>query len=274
MTKASEQAGRRARHPPDTGILRWRVIDDLPHSGAANMAVDQALTTRLSPDEGVLRLYQWDDPTVSFGRNEPAKGLYDLEAARRAGIQFVRRPTGGRAVLHDRELTYAVVLPITAGMSVRAVYRLVNQGLVRALETLGVSASMAPTGSGALFPDAGPCFEHPSEGEVTVSGRKLVGSAQARIAGAILQHGSLLIGGGQERLAGLRGSADEASDPICLEEVLDVVPSWDVLVEAVVGGLSGVLRGEWYRAGLTDDERAESRVLEIRYESAEWTWRK
>ena len=274
MSSANDQVARGTRHPPDTGTLRWRVIDDPPASGAVNMAVDEALATCLSPGEGVLRLYRWCDPTVSFGRNEPAKGLYDLESAQRAAIQFVRRPTGGRAVLHDRELTYAVVLPITAGVSVRAIYRLVNQGLVRALEAIGVSASMAPAGSGALSLDAGPCFEHPSEGEVTVSGRKLVGSAQARIGGVILQHGSLLIGGGQERLAGLRGSADEASDPICLEEVLDVVPSWDVLVDEAVAGLSGVLGGAWHRAGLTDDERAESHVLEPRYESAEWTWRR
>jgi lipoate-protein ligase A len=238
------------------------------------MAADQALATCLSPGEGVLRLYRWSSPTVSFGRNEPAEGLYDLDAARRAGIDFVRRPTGGRAVLHDRELTYAVVIPITAGMSVRALYRLVNQGLVSAMASLGVPASMAPGGSPALSLDAGPCFQHPSEGEVTVSGRKLVGSAQARLGSAILQHGSLLIGPGQERLADLCGDADEGTAPICLEEILDVVPSWDVLVEAVVVGLSGVLGGEWHRSGPSEAERAESRVLDTHYASDSWIWRR
>ncbi len=184
------------------------------------MAVDHALATCLGPGEGVLRLYRWASPTASFGRNEPARGRYDLEAAQRAGIEFVRRPTGGRAVLHDRELTYAVALPVTSGMSLRAVYRMVNEGLVKALGALGVPATMASAEGRALSPAAGPCFRRPSEGEVTVEGRKLVGSAQARIGSAILQHGSLLLGPGQERLADLRGEVEEASDPTCLEASL------------------------------------------------------
>ncbi len=271
---STTRVSRRQRKAPDTGALRWRVLEDAPASGALNMAFDHALAACLGPGEGVLRLYRWTIPTASFGRNEPTKGRYDVEAGRRAGIEFVRRPTGGRAVLHDRELTYAVVLPITAEMSLRAVYRLVNEGLVGALDSLGVPASMAPATRRALSPAAGPCFEHPSEGEVTVDGRKLVGSAQARIGHAILQHGSLLLGSGQERLAALRGEVDNASDPTCLDEILDAVPSWDVLVEAVTAGLSGVLSGKWHRAGLTDAERAEARSLETHYASDRWTWRR
>lgn len=237
------------------------------------MAVDHALALGLSPGEGVLRLYRWATPTVSFGRNEPARGRYDLEAARRAGIGFVRRPTGGRAVLHDRELTYAVVLPVTSGMSLRAVYRMVNQGLVKALDALGVPASMAPAEGRAIAPDAGPCFRHPSEGEVMVAGRKLVGSAQARVGSAILQHGSLLLGPGQERLAGLRGEVEESSAPISLEEILDGMPSWDVLVESVIQGFGSVLSGEWHRAGLTEVELREAQAFETHYASGGWTWR-
>lgn len=237
------------------------------------MAVDHALARCLGQGEGVLRLYRWATPTVSFGRNEPARGPYDLDIARRASIDFVRRPTGGRAVLHDQELTYALVLPVTGGMSLRAVYRMVNQGLVRALDALGVPAAMAPASGRALPPAAGPCFRRPSEGEVTVAGRKLVGSAQARVGSAILQHGSLLLAPGQERLAGLRGEVEEPSAPISLEEILDGVPSWDVLVGTVIAGLSEVLSGKWRGAALTDVERAEAGVLETHYASAGWTWR-
>ncbi len=106
-----------------------------------------------------------------------------------------------------------------------------------------------------------------------VEGRKLVGSAQARIGSAILQHGSLLLGPGQERLADLRGEVEEASDPTSLEEILDGVPSWDVLVGTVTAGLSEVLSGTWHGAALTDVERAEAGVLETHYASAGWTWR-
>ena len=236
------------------------------------MAVDHALATCLAPDEGVLRLYRWSRPTVSFGRNEPAAGLYDLEAASRGGIDFVRRPTGGRAVLHDWELTYAVVLPATGRISLRAIYSMVNEGLVRALGALGVEASMAGAGEPPLPPDAGPCFQRPAPGEVTVNGRKLVGSAQARVAGAILQHGSLLLGPGHERLAELRGESGEASTPISLHEILDETPSWNVLVESVIEGLSGVLNSRWGRSRLRGAERAEAGALEARYASAEWTW--
>lgn len=236
------------------------------------MAVDHALATCLAPDEGVLRLYRWSRPTVSFGRNEPAAGLYDLEAARRDGIDFVRRPTGGRAVLHDRELTYAVVLPATGRIGLRAIYSLVNEGLVRALAVLGVSASTAGADEPVLPPGAGPCFQRPAPGEVTVDGRKLVGSAQARVAGAILQHGSLLLGSGQERLGELRGEVEPMSTPTSLEEILDEIPCWDVLVESVIEGLSGVLKGRWGRARKRGSERSRADVLEARYGSAEWTW--
>ncbi len=271
---STAQAIRRARSAPDTGALRWRVLVDAPASGAVNMAVDHALARCLGQGEGVLRLYRWATPTVSFGRNEPARGRCDLEIARRASIDFVRRPTGGRAVLHDRELTYAVALPVTSGMSLRAVYRMVNEGLVKALDALGVPASTAPAEGRALPPAAGPCFRRPSEGEVTVAGRKLVGSAQARIGSAILQHGSLLLGPGQERLADLRGEVEEASDPTCLEEILDGVPSWDVLVGTVTAGLSEVLSGEWHQAVLTEAERGQARALQTHYVSTEWTWRR
>lgn len=237
------------------------------------MAMDHALSACLGPGQGVLRLYRWAHPTASFGRNEPVRGRYDVEAARRRGIEFVRRPTGGRAVLHDRELTYALVLPVTRGMSLRALCGLVNEGLVRALDTLDVSASMAPAEGRALRPSAGPCFRRPSEGEVTVGGRKLVGSAQARLGRSILQHGSLLLGPGQERLTWLRGETEEASVPTCLEEILDSVPSWNVLVEAVLAGLRGVMGGEWSQAELTEAEGEESRKLECHYASDGWTWR-
>ena len=102
------------------------------------MAVDHALAACLNPGEAVFRLYRWSRPTVSFGRNEPARGRYDLAAGRAAGIDFVRRPTGGRAVLHDRALTYAAILPLTGPGGLSATYALTNRGLVQALWSVGV----------------------------------------------------------------------------------------------------------------------------------------
>lgn len=273
----------------DTEVLQWRVLVDPPASGPKNMAVDHALAACLGSSEAVLRIYRWSRPTVSFGRNEPARDRYDPAAGRSAGIEFVRRPTGGRAVLHDRELTYSVVLPLPRRGGLRAVYGLINRGLVEALCTLGVPAAMAEEGSSPAALDSGPCFDEPAPGEVTVAGRKLVGSAQARLEGVILQHGSLLLGPGQERLVDLgstsAGSGKDVScgkpgnfgriqAPVSLEEVLGQAPPWSHLVEAVISGLSGVAGGDWHRGELTEPERVKAREFTERYASAKWTWRR
>jgi len=158
---------------------------------------------------------------------------------------------------------------------------------------LSASRSSAAKRGSAAGPDSGPCFDEPAPGEVTVAGRKLVGSAQARLEGVILQHGSLLIGPGQERLVALAlvlGSTSARSGmgghggvpdkdgriqaPISLEEVLGHAPPWSHLVQAVVSGLSGVTGGDWHRGELTEPERVKCMALTERYTSAEWTWRR
>ena len=277
------------RYALDPGALEWRVLVDPPATGPRNMAVDHALAACLRPGQAVLRIYGWSCPTVSFGRNEPARNRYDPAAGRRAGFEFVRRPTGGRAVLHDRELTYSVVLSLPTRGGLRATYRLINRGLVEGLRSLGVPAAMAEGGGLSMGLDSGPCFEEPAPGDITVGGRKLVGSAQARLEGAILQHGSLLIGPGQDRLLGLLSTsagsrmdthARETERPACvqapisLEEVLCHTPPWSHLVDAIVAGFSGVAGGDWRRGELTEPERLGSMELVERYASAEWTWRR
>jgi len=285
--------GARGRTALDTEALTWRVLVDPPSSGPENMAVDHALAALVRPGEAVLRIYRWSRPTVSFGRNEPARDRYDPAAGHSAGIEFVRRPTGGRAVLHDRELTYAAVLPRPIRPGLRATYGLINRGLVEAMCSLGVPAAMAEGRNVPLPPDSGPCFDEPAPGEVTVAGRKLVGSAQARLEGALLQHGSLLLGPGQERILALGSALGSTSvgsrrkgpsgvsenhgcvqAPISLEEVLGQAPPWYDVVEAVISGLTSVMGGEWHRGELTEPERVKSSALEERYSSAEWTWRR
>ena len=273
----------------DPGALEWRVLVDPPADGPRNMAVDHALAACLNPGEAVLRIYRWSCPTVSFGRNEPARDRYDPTLGRDANVEFVRRPTGGRAVLHDRELTYAAVLPLMIRGGLRATYRLINRGLVEALCSLGVPAVTAVGRGSPAGLDSGPCFDEPAPDEVTVAGRKLVGSAQARLEGALLQHGSLLIGAGQERLETLRGTSagfrtgadaaetDESARvqaPTSLEEVLGQAPDWHHLVRSVISGLSDVAGGNWYRGELTERERDRSMEFAERYASAEWTWRR
>lgn len=159
----------------------WRLILDPPRPGAENMARD--LDLLLTAESPVLRLYAWARPCVSLGyaqRWEPP----DLP-----GVEVVRRPTGGRALLHlPSEITYAVVLP-EAGPSVRSVFCGLAASLARALLALGVPVEVSA--GGEVAPGNPSCLAAAAAGEVTAGGRKLVGSAQVRRQGRLLQHGAL-----------------------------------------------------------------------------------
>jgi len=255
------------------GTLRWRVVRDPPLPGAVNMARDHGLAISLQPRAGVLRLYRWASPTVSFGRNEPSKGLYSEEGAEKEGVAFVRRPTGGRAVLHHQELTYALVFPLGAFGGLKKAYRLVNEGLRAGLQQLGAVVEVAASMGPSLPPDAGACFRHPAEGEVTALGRKLIGSAQVRIGESILQHGSIILDGDQDVLRRLRADDEPMSPPATLKSLLGVIPDLDVLGFSLQQGLAETLGGSWVEDGYRSDEKMAAEELEAHYEDSGWTWR-
>ena len=166
------------------------------------MAVDSALLAA-APDRafGVWRTYAWTNPTVSFGRHEATRNRFSPESLAAAGLDVVRRPTGGRALLHDAEVTYSVTLPIGDGTPWKHVYSSVNRILLVALRSLGVAAHLVPdSAKSTLRPDGPLCFEQPSPGEIVVQGAKISGSAVWRERGAYLQHGSILLHDGQQRL--------------------------------------------------------------------------
>ncbi len=237
------------------------------------MAIDHALAAELGESEAVLRLYSWARPTVSFGRNEPVTGRYSRSEASRRGVDYVRRPTGGRAVLHDAELTYAVVAPAAALGGVRQAYRSINAALASALADLGAPVALAAD-NGTPSVDAGPCFQSPAGGEVTARGRKLVGSAQCRIEGALLQHGSIILAGDQGLLGRLtEGPVEEPDPPATLSEFLDV--SSNSVVDAVVESVQSQFGGSWEDAEYRPEEvETFERLARERYATAEWTWRR
>jgi len=137
--------------------MEWRLIDDtVARAGPANMAIDQALLESVQAGgRPALRFYRWRPACLSFGRNQPARGLCDPARAAARGVDIVRRPTGGLAVLHDRELTYAAVLPVGLLGSPRETYRALNRALVEVLRRLGLPAELAPAGGAGGVP-AGP----------------------------------------------------------------------------------------------------------------------
>lgn len=258
--------------------LRWVVWVDGAHEGALNMARDHALADALAPGHAVLRLYTWAHPTVSLGRNEPGRDRWDLDRLEGEGVEVVRRPTGGRAVLHHRELTYSVVAPAEGPGSMRALYRAVNEAIVVGLGRLGVPATLAPRRGRPSSPAAGPCFHEPAEGEIVVNGRKLVGSAQVRMGHTLLQHGSILVEADQERLADFQRVPRALGADVgvtCLADWVDPLPDTVQLVDALASAFSEVIPGDWHALeGAPNLNEARESQLEAHYRSAEWTWRR
>ncbi|MBM3267288.1 MAG: lipoate--protein ligase family protein [Candidatus Sericytochromatia bacterium] len=168
-----------------------RLLVDPPAAGAYNMALDEALLEALAGGQGLptLRFYDWSPPALSLGYAQPVE-VVDRDACRRWGVDVVRRPTGGRAVLHDRELTYSVVMR-AGGESVADSYCRISKAIARALAAMGVPAEVA-AGSARKAPGVADCFAVATPADLVAgSGRKLAGSAQVRRHGRFLQHGSI-----------------------------------------------------------------------------------
>jgi len=177
---------------------QWRLILDPPLTGRENMEKDLELMGDVSRGDSppVLRLYRWAPPAVSFGYFQDQEEVVDLKVCRELGIDVVRRPTGGRAVLHDHELTYSIVVPevhpfINNG-GVMDAYRAISRGIVTAFNLLNITASLTPEAKGQGDLSPGSCFDTPSAYEIQVEGKKVVGSAQLRRDGIVLQHGAII----------------------------------------------------------------------------------
>ena len=194
----------------------WELIIDGHLDGAANMAIDAALLEQVDSStvtRTILRFYQWRRPTMSLGRNQKLEKAVDADYCRTNGIDIVHRPTGGRAVLHDDELTYAVISNDTEafGDTIYGNYKRVSEALCLGYKRLGVPAVLAPdTRKHPDFPDDTdlPCFISPSRYELMVDGKKIVGSAQRRVRRSFLQHGSMPITCNRETLAKATRMAD------------------------------------------------------------------
>ena len=196
----------------------WRLIIDGDLPGAHNMARDVAILEAVSECQSppTLRLYGWDPPCLTLGRHQGDEAA-DFLFCSAEGIDVVRRPTGGRALLHHLELTYSVVAPLGEGPLPRGLqdaYRMICGALVQAMQALGVNAELTEGDVNLQLPgprSTVPCFEAPAGGEVVVGGRKLIGSAMRAHAGAILQHGAIVLDWNGRLQAGSMGLKDDAS---------------------------------------------------------------
>lgn len=186
----------------------WRLVLDGEADGFTNMAVDEAMLEAHIAGEvpPTIRFYRWQPPCLSIGYFQRAGREVDEAGCRQLGVDWVRRPTGGRAILHDIELTYSVVArqdnPLVSG-SVHESYRKISTALVAGLNRLGSPAEMASPHLRGQGLGSAACFDAPSAYEVTIFGRKVIGSAQTRRASALLQHGAILIDVDMDRQVGV-----------------------------------------------------------------------
>ena len=260
---------------PEALPTRWHLLrepDGRP--GWRQMAADRALLD-LADREGavLLRLYRWAPYCLSFGCNEPALRRYDRRRIDALGLDTVRRPTGGRAVWHARELTYAVAARTDAFGPLRTAYLALHAIIAGAVRRLGADAVLAAEPASAAPLESGPCFARPAGGEVLVGGRKVAGSAQVRIGGAFLQHGSLLLEDDQAVAAEVTAVRAGAGGEIPLSRALGRTVGWEEAADALTAEFGAHLGAGPELLAPASLEPAIARNAPV-FRSEAWTWRR
>ncbi|GAG61387.1 unnamed protein product [marine sediment metagenome] len=280
--------------------MEWRLIKDNYHTGFMNMAIDEAIM--IANLEGLvpptIRFYQWSPPAVSLGYFQNLKKEIDVDACKNMGIDIVRRPTGGKAVLHDKELTYSFVIrerhPLVND-SILETYKKISGGMIRGLSYLGIKAELVPLRE-KLKSDSSPkgekseirhsdfksiCFSVPSQYEVKVEGKKIVGSAQVRKREIVLQHGSLLIELEKDKLFSvfnfpsvqIRERLKTRFNATSLEEILKKKIKFSELSEILPRGFEEEFGVRLVEGKLTEQEEKISKdLLENKYSTYEWNY--
>ena len=268
----------------------WRLLNMPPAQGAWNMAVDESILHGIYSDKSLptLRVYSWSPPCFSLGYAQPSSDVNE-EFLRTSGWQLVRRPTGGRAILHTDELTYSVITPNNeprmAGGVLESYSRLAS-ALLKALILLGLPAESKETylkqpQSNLNNPV---CFEVPSNYEITVNGKKLIGSAQARRKEGILQHGSLPLTGDITRiLSALFYESEEKRNAAktrlldratTIERELGYAITWDEAASAVIQAFESELNLKLVPGTMTTFETEKAnQLMKEKYDHKSWTFR-
>ncbi|HWQ68973.1 MAG TPA: biotin/lipoate A/B protein ligase family protein [Patescibacteria group bacterium] len=262
--------------PPAGRLLRMGAS-----AGPTNMGVDEALAT-LCRDGATLRFYAWETPTLSIGYSQRINDI-DPVACRTSTVHLVRRPTGGRAVLHQQDLTYSLILPLRppwTKISIRESYRQINVSMLRGLETLGLEVGLGRRSrqvNGALSPF---CFTAISHYEVLVGRKKVIGSAQRRFPTALLQQGSILLDFDPAGILNLLRPADRfaaagAFETVgSLREALGWLPNRLEVETAIRNGFAGEMGIEFVEGELRPEElRLSVELAATRYGSDGWTFR-
>ena len=266
----------------------WRLILDSPAQGAWNMAVDESLLEHVGRGESLptLRLYAWEPACLSLGYAQP---FADVDTTRLSGHGWegVRRPTGGRAILHTDELTYSITAPLdeprVAGTVLESYNRLA-QALLSAVKSLGIPVEVKEHIKGQGGAQGPVCFEVPSAYEITVGGKKLIGSAQARRKEGVLQHGTLPLVGDLGRITDALVFSDETARAAAVEKLLSRATTvesvlgrpieWKTAAQAFVAAFETELTLTFERGELSSAERVRAEaLLREKYAHPSWTER-
>lgn len=271
--------------------MKWRFINTGVSTGAMNMAIDEAVMVHCANGDSppTLRFYRWEPATLTLGYFQKADRDVDFEGCARLGIDVVRRLTGGRAVLHDQELTYSVILAREGSPlpeSVSKSYRILSQGLLVGFDLLDIPVTFSkPPARGAKLGSSAACFDALSSYELEAQGKKIVGSAQARRFGAILQHGSILNDLSVDRLFATMKDSDFQRLARARESFLQKATSirhvtgstrpWEQLVDAFREGFRQGLCVDFEETDLSPSEWAMARQLEQeKYSTDDWNLRR
>jgi lipoate-protein ligase A len=267
----------------------WRLIYTPPASGAWNMAVDESILEYISRGESqtTLRLYAWDPPCLSLGHAQPFADV-DMARLQEHGWDIVRRATGGRAILHTDELTYSVIggagEPALRG-GVLESYSQLALTLLYAIRELGLPVEIKELSQESTGQNLNPiCFEVPSTYEITVQGKKLIGSAQARKKEGVLQHGSLPLTGDLTRICQALIFKDEIvreaaaqrllTRATTVESVLGHQVDWETAARAFVAGFETELGIHFEHGELSKSEaKRANELVEEKYAHSSWTQR-
>lgn len=272
----------------------WNFINTGSHDPYYNMAMDEALLNFVSRGEidPVVRFYTWNPATLSVGYFQRLKKEIDIDKVNEKGFGLVRRQTGGRGVLHDKELTYSVIVSEehpNMPSTVTEAYRVISEGLLEGFKLLGFEAYFAIPRSKEEREKlkqyrSAVCFDAPSWYELVVEGRKIAGSAQTRQKGVILQHGSLLQDVNVDELFDMfifkndrlkdkmkKAFVDKA---VAINDISDRHISIEEMEKAFEEGFKKGLNIEFKPLTLSDEQIKEVKELEEKYRSDEWLYKK
>ncbi len=273
----------------------WRFIDSGYSSPSFNMALDEALLDWHSEGKfpPVIRFYGWSPATLSIGYFQKAEKEIDFDALKHHQLGFVRRPTGGRGVLHEHELTYSVIVSEDhpeMPKTVTEAYRVISEGILKGFHHLGLEAYFAvPKTSderdALKNPRSSVCFDAPSWYELVVEGRKVAGSAQTRQKGVILQHGSILLDLDEDKLFSLFKYPNERikermkkafkNKAVAINDISSRKITVEEAKEAFYKGFAEGLKIELVPYELTVEELAYvQKIAKDRYESDEWNFKR